>query len=47
MTKANTLPKIPPAIAAMRRKVFECDVVADGWIGNHSTTRRHWWMSLW
>lgn len=45
MTKANTLPKIPPAIAAMRRKVFECDVVADGWIGNHSTLRVVIWRS--
>lgn len=39
MTKANTLPKMPPAIATLRRKVFDCDVVADGWATDPPTLR--------
>ena len=39
MTKANTRPKMPPAIARMHGKVLVCDIVADGWAGNPQTLR--------
>lgn len=46
MTKTNTLPKMPPAIAAMRRLVYDCDVVAAGWFDDRCTMRVLVWREL-